>query len=136
MIKLEDLCGKHILSGIEVGSMKVEGFWRGFKDANYIKFTLDDTTYLSIENPDDGYRSYMEDLAVVDEGCSIELPNIEVVCTMREDGRYGKNDILVFVDTGNGKEILAVGTGNTGDYYPYCVLEYNPENMSCNEERR
>lgn len=42
------------------------------------------------------------------------------------------DDILVFVDVKNGKEILKVGTGNTDDYYPYCVLEYTPENLSCN----
>lgn len=46
-----------------------------------------------------------------------------------------RNDILVFHDVMNGKEILAIGTGNFDDYYPYCVLEYTPENMFCNEGR-
>ena len=45
---------------------------------------------------------------------------------------YENNDILVFVDFENGKEILEIGTGNYDDYYPYCVLNYYPENMSCN----
>ena len=100
-----------------------------------MKFTLDGITYLVAENPSDGYRSYAEDLEVVDEPCKTPLPNVEVVCTMRED-RFREDDVLVFIDALNGKKILEVGTANTNDYYPYCVMEYTPENMSCNENRR
>jgi hypothetical protein len=132
---LEDLKGNHILSGIEVGTRKIKVFsWE--EDCNYIKFILDGTTYLAVENPDDGYRSYMEELQIVDEKCEVKLPDIEVCCHMRENGKYEENDILVFIDSVNGEEILVIGTGNTDDYYPYCVMEYSPEKMHCNIDRR
>ena len=87
---------------------------------------------MALEDPDDGYRSYMHELEIVEDPCKIKLPSIFVCCHMRENGNYENNDILVFVDFENGKEILEIGTGNYDDYYPYCVLHYYPENMSCN----
>lgn len=81
---LKELCGIHVLSGIEVGMREVERY--GCKEcANYIKFTLDGITYLAVEDPSDGYRSYMDDLEIVDETCKIKLPNVQVRCRMRED---------------------------------------------------
>lgn len=132
---LEDLKGNHILSGIEVGTRKIKVFsWE--EDCSYIKFILDGTTYLAVENPDDGYRSYMEELQIVDEKCEVKLPDIKVCCHMRENSKYAENDILVFIDSVNGEEILAIGTANTDDYYPYCVMEYSPEKMHCNMNGR
>lgn len=135
-MELEKLTGKHILSGIELGQKEVRDSW-GYTIGNFVKFTLDGVTYIALENPDDGYRSYMEELEIVDEVCKTKLPDIEVVCSMRHDhtAHLGQDDdILSFVDANNGKEILAIGTANTNDYYPYCVFEYTPENMSCNEK--
>ena len=134
MAELRDLTGNHIFSGIEVGRMEYVGFWGYTEKCNYIKFTLDGVNYLAIEDPCDGYRSRMQELEVSNIPCKIPLPNIKVVCRMREEGRFG-NDVLEFIDSQNDKQILAVGTDNYDDWYPYCVLEYSPENMSCNERR-
>lgn len=131
-MKLEELTGSHILKGIETGEITREDRW-GELNCNYIKFTLDETTYMAIEDPDDGYRSYMEELQTTEEPCRIKVPDIQVVCHMRED-EYEACDVLEFIDAMNGKKILAVGTANIDDYYPYCVMEYTPENMYCNEE--
>lgn len=130
-MKLKDLIGKHILSGIEVGQKKVKNYY-GEELCNYIKFTIDDTTYMALEDPDDGYRSYMHELKVVEETCQTKLPNILVRCFMRKSSDYQKDDVLVFVDVKSRKEILHVGTANYDDWYPYCVLDYRPENMFCN----
>ena len=130
-MKLKDLTGKHILSGIEVGQKTVERYLSK-KTCNYIKFTVDGTTYMALEDPSDGYRSYMHELVIVEEPCKIQLPNIFVCCHMRGNGDHESNDIIVFVDFENGKEILEIGTGNYDGYYPYCVLNYYPEDMSCN----
>lgn len=130
-MKLKDLIGKHILSGIEVGKKIVGNY--GYEElCNYIKFTIDDTTYMALEDPDDGYRSYMRELIIVKEECQTKLPNISVCCHMKENSDYEYNNILVFVDVNSGKEILEIGTENYDDWYPYCVLEYHPENMFCN----
>ena len=131
---LEDLVGNHVLSGVELGTKKVDVYgW--YVDSNFAKFTLDGVTYLALENPDDGYRSYMEELQVVEETCAVRLPDVKVRCHMRDFKCSGQtDDVLSFVDVENGKEFLAIGTENTEDYYPYCVFEYTPENMSCNSE--
>ena len=133
--QLTNFKGNHILMGVEMGMRKVENYYCE-DECNYIKFTLDGITYLAIEDPEDGYRSYMKDLEIVDEKCKIKIPNIQVVCKMREDDIFEENDVLEFIDIMNGETILAIGTGNINDYYPYCVFEYYPEKMSCNENRR
>lgn len=136
-MQLMDLVGTHVLSGIEVGQDRKQTWGYRTELYNFVKFTLDGVTYFAAEDPDDGYRSYMEELRIVDEPCKISLPNIQVVCTMRDDDseyrwRNQADEILSFVDAKNGKEILAIGTANTADYYPWCVMEYKPENMACN----
>jgi hypothetical protein len=136
-IELENLKGEHTLSGIEVGEREFKNFWGHKEECGYIKFTLDGITYIAVEDPDDGYRSYMRDLEIVDEDCEIKLPDIKVCCKMREDdkGWNETNEVLEFIDLINCETILAIGTGNTSDYYPYCVLDYYPERMSCNADR-
>jgi hypothetical protein len=132
-MELKDLVGDHILSGVEIGALTRKTYY-GEEHCNYIKFTLDGVTYSAIEDPDDGYRSYMEELVVSEGPCKIKLPNIEVVCKMEDDTYYEKNDVLLFFDVLSGKEILAIGTKNYDDYYPYCRLDYHPENMYCNRK--
>lgn len=130
-IELEDLTGNHVLSGIETGETTLYVGGGCCAATEYVKFTLDGVTYLAVENPDDVYRSYMEDLMICETPCKISLPDIDVVCHMRDAGKYG-DDVLVFVDAKNGKTILELGTADYGDYYHYCVMAYTPENMSCN----
>ena len=129
---LEDLVGKHVLSGIEEGMLTnpYDG------DCAYIKFTLDGITYKAIENPDDGYRSFLNELEIVDEKCKIRVPDIEVVCHMREYDKPWENDVLCFVDAANGEIFLSIGTENTNNYYPYCVMEYFPERLHCNQKEK
>ena len=134
-MELKDLVGKHILQGIELGTEPADqGFWS--VDSNFILFALDGVTYKATENPDDGYRSYLNDLEIVDKKPHIKIPDVEVVGIMREDDDSEKNDVIEFRDVNNGRCVLAIGTGNTYDYYPYCVLSYKSENMSCNDEVR
>lgn len=137
-IELKDLIGTHILSGVETGEMEQERLF-GYESCNYVKFTLDGITYMAVEDPDDGYRSYCSDLKILDEKSRYELPDILVDCVMciheDSDPWNHENDILVFKDAKNGKEILKIGTAHVNDYYPYCVLEYNPENIHYNDRK-
>ena len=64
MLNLSDLVGAHVLSGIETGVRAFDdSFW--CETSNYIKFTLDGITYMAVEDPDDGYRSYMGEILQV-----------------------------------------------------------------------
>lgn len=131
-MKLSDLVGEHILSGIETGRRAVREDIEN-TTANYVKFTLDGVTYLAMEDPDDGYRSYLRELVIVDETCRIKLPNVQVSCEMWH--RCAEDEILVFTDVLNEKRFLAIGTDYREDYYPECIMEYRPEKMHCNQGR-
>lgn len=136
-MKLSELVGIHVMTGVEIGTVQREGWWDEFKDCNYVKFRLDGVTYMAVEDPDDGYRSCCRELEIVNERYRTSLPDILVECKMRDnshDGIWGDevNDILEFYDAGNNQMFMAVGTGNTNDYYPYFVFEYVPEVLHCN----
>lgn len=137
-MKLKDLVGNHLMTGIETGTVKRNCGWdKSLNNCNYVKFRLDGVTYIAIEDPEDGYRSCCEELKIVDEECKTALPAILVECKMREDAYTNswceeKNNILEFYDVANKQMFMAVGTGNIDDWYPYFVFEYTPELLSCN----
>lgn len=129
-MKLKELCGGHILSGVETGTKKrSQVIW-----VNYIKFCLDGTVYVAVEDPDDGYRSTCEELEVEANGvCNIKIPDTYVTCSMAPDGT-SSNDVLIITDVATGKPVLEVGTENYVDYYPCCVMRWMPENLVWNQE--
>lgn len=132
-MQLKNLVGDHVFSGIETGTRKFEHEWGGPDERNYVKFILDGVTYMAVEDPDDGYRSYMEELKIVDEPCKTKLPDIPVRCEHVSSGLYNcTNDLLEFYDKTNNKLFLVIGTENTDDYYPYCLFKYEPENLAIN----
>lgn len=139
-MKLKDLCGKHIFSGCELTVHGNNNDFRFIDTCHVCLFTLDEVTYVAVEDPDDGYRSYCNDLEISEVKPKYSFPGVEVECSMKNDtgecGWIEKNDILVIRDLGTGKVILEVGTANINDYYPYCHFEYHPENMKCNQNIR
>lgn len=132
--ELKDLCGKHCLSGIERGTITKERYGTNYEDCNYIKFCLDGTNYMAVENPDDGYRSYCEDLVETDEPCNVQIPDTDVIGTMQPDDKDGTHDVLQLFDEITGEIVLRVGTRYIDDYYPMCVQEWHPENLACNQK--
>lgn len=118
-IELSSLCGMHRLGGVEMGD-------------ECVKFVLDGIKYKAIEDPDDGWRSYLGELVVTDENVAYTFDSVDVLCSMSEEFR---DDILEFKDIKNGQTILRIGTGDFGDWYPYCVFDWMPEKMACNEEK-
>lgn len=135
-MKLIGLVGSHIFSGIETGTREILK-WGRYEDCGYIKFILDGVTYMALEDPDDGYRSYMDELEAINEPCKTKLPDIPVYCKYRsttEDNR--ESDLLDFYDKANGECFLTIGTEDTDDYYPYCVLRYKPEKLAVNDDKK
>ena len=125
-MKLTDLCGDHILSGIETGQSagKINGDW-DYKYSKNIKFCLDGVNYMIIEDPEDCYRSYASDLFITEERCKTRLPPIKIHVVRETDSA------IYFVDAMTNEIILRVGTVDYGDWYPCCVFEWIPENLSC-----
>ena len=124
--QLKDLCGKHILQGIEWQSVENN-------ELNAIAFKLDGIVYLAIEDEADGWRSYCKELKTSNKDVRFHIPDTEVMCSMMKNTFSETNDVLVITDINTGKIVLEVGTKNCDDYYPYCHFEYHPENLVWNK---
>lgn len=124
-MELKDLVGKHQLSGVD--------YTNGTDGEMNVLFCLDGVTYEAQEDPDDGYRSYMKELQVTEKRCTNTFPAQPVLCEWDCDqSGYADDDLLIIKDAENGLTVLKIGTCNTSDYYPWCEMEYTPENLSCN----
>lgn len=90
---------------------------------NYFK--LGECIFEAIEDPDDGYRSYLQSIPLLDNReierlnkYFFKFPLALVEVTKDEDFTY-------LVDKNN-HFWLTIGTDNTDDYYPYFVFTYEP----------
>ena len=88
--------------------------------------------YKSYEDPEDGWRSRCEELVLDDTPCKVKIPDTEVLCVMSDDPA---DDILIIKDVITGEAVLEIGTADKRDWYPHCVMNYFPENLSCNINR-
>lgn len=132
-VEIKDLVGKHYLSGFDTATEKADKSYN--EDFDVVRFVLDGRTYKAIEDPSDGYRSYLEDLIVTDEIISNTFPPQEVIGIMKDNDDYSVNDTIQFFDIVTGKIVLEIDTDNTDDYYPYCVMNWYPENLAINVDK-
>lgn len=134
-ITLDNLVGEHVLTGVDFGSVTfTEGYHEG-ETADTCVFELDDEVYTATEDPSDGYRSSMESITKGGATVSNRFPPCRVVGSMKvaEEGSYeSSHDVLQFRDVTTGQIVLEVGTGNTDDYYPYYVANFDPKAMEIN----
>jgi hypothetical protein len=49
-------------------------------------------------------------------------------------GSEEKTDLLLFRSLATSKVVLEIGTANTDDYYPSCVLHFDPTALSHNHD--
>lgn len=102
------------------------------EDANSVLFILDGVTYQAIEDPDDGYRSRLNEIFITDLECSKFSPHI-VKAKYRIESFY-KHDIIDFYDIITEKPVMTIGTCYIDDYYPSCEMHFTPENLAINAE--
>lgn len=89
------------------------------------EFKLNDQVWEAIEDPDDGYRSYLGSVERKDSnGIFFPNPVAQVRLTHEDDGN---RDVYRLADVNDGYVWLEFGTDNTDDYYPYFVFEYHPK---------
>lgn len=133
--------GIHYLSG--VGSIQ-------FTDENSLNyneiegylFEIDGITYLAYLDPNDGWRSYGVIQPTAKYKCQYRFPPQKVVVTNKhingkqtDDLGYSKDlnqDFLIIKDAILNKEVLAVGTDYSEDYYPVAIFRYSPMNLYSN----
>lgn len=132
------LVGEHDFTGADSTSVRLED-WGFTEVADRLSFVLDGVTYTATENPSDGYRSSLDSLIVGGEVENTFAPvrvRAEYLTVRVYEGTgytyTTQCDILRLVDVANGLPILEVGTDNNDDYYPSCVLWFDPAAMAIN----
>lgn len=134
-MELKDLVGEHELSGVDTTIEKVKQYGDYYEDYEVVRFVIDGKTYKATKDPNDGHRSYMKELEVTDEKDTNVFPPQKVIGKMKADSNWKTNGTIQFIDAKTGKIVLEVGTDNTNDDYPYCVLFWAPENLAINADR-
>ena len=132
MTELRDLVGKFMLDAVDFTTEK--GKDKYHDDAQVCRFRLNGVIYMAREDPNDGYRSMLDELTVdpVRKHMDNSFPAIEVIGSYREKSGYGACEIIDLIDAVTGKVVLEIGTDNSDDYYPSFVANFQPENMVTN----
>lgn len=95
-------------------------------------FKLDDEIYEAIEDPDDGYRSYLSEIKpTTDKEADDQLiffqnpiDRVKIVKSTAKD--FEGYDIVSVEDE---HVWVRVGTDHDDSYYPSCVINYNPREL-------
>lgn len=135
-VELKSLVGPHVLDAVDMNSSTLEllaQYNPELEIASTMSFRLDGVVYVALEDPDDGYRSYLRRLIVCEQPMKNVSPPCDVVGVYAEGMDDRVSDIVNFIDVVTGQVVLGVGTDNTDDYYPYCVMYWKPENMAINK---
>jgi len=133
-MELKDLVGDHLLDAVDFSYEQVKMWGDAFKYCQVMRFRLDGKCYTATEDPDDGYRSCMRELAV---SADAEMKNVfeplKVIGRHRIKGGQGnEDDVLELIDVVTGKTVIEVGTCAIDDYYPGFVASFYPEAMAHN----
>jgi hypothetical protein len=126
-VTIQDLVGVHTFTGFSTESVTTPDHYS--RDANVAIFVLDDVTYRALEDPDDGYRSYMDEITITNEKCTNMIPVHFVKGNLDED-----SDIINFVDIVTKEIVLSIGTDHSDNYYPSCVSDFFPKNLAINKD--
>lgn len=132
---LKELIGEHSLSAVDMATEERTDYWGDKEQINIMRFVLDDVTYKAYEGPSDGWRSTLRELVVTDEKITNNFEP-QIVCgKMRaDDGEWHtKNNVLDLYDSITNEVVLSVGTANTDDWYPMCIMSWHPQNLASNK---
>lgn len=87
-------------------------------------YKLDDTVWEAIENPDDGYRSYLGSIEKVDDSTQIFFSEPLATVRIEEVDEAGGFEGYRFIDIEDEHVWLEVGTSYHDAWYPYFVFNY------------
>ena len=145
-LDLRDFAAKEgLLSGVwfDKSSFKPYDWSEEEESRNVCYFMWQGQIYMAAEDPNDGYRSSLAFVEVCPDlfPASVWEPSERCETRYRESTEYPEDtwrspercSIVEFVSVITGKIVLEIGTTNTDDYYPSCVLHFDPRNMSHNQ---
>lgn len=128
MTELKELLGPHTLTGCDTDRV-IKG---KYEDCRTVDFVLDGRTYTALEDPNDGYRSYLGELLESSQPVKNTFPACLVTGEQRKNDEYHDCNIIDLRDTTTGKVVLSIGTDYYDDYYPCFVGEFDPTAMAVN----
>jgi len=136
---LDDLLGKHTFSGIDL-YRKVTNYFGEEAYYDGVNFILDNETIVVLEDPSDGYRSYLSNLEHTNVKVANTFEPVNVHGVKRTINNWGEtivkedSSLIDLIDDVTNKVVLSLGTDYyTDEYYPCCIMEFHPENMIINK---
>jgi len=100
-------------------------------------FKVDEVVFKALEDPDDGYRSYLGTINYSEDHNSIffraPIARVRIEAFDCEDGSRDDRGYR-FVDVEDGHVWLEFGTKDYNDYYPYFIFRHSPKNGKVNPE--
>ena len=107
------------------GFKLLEGKEFYFYGVNENKFKIDDLVFEALEDPNDGYRSSLGAIVVIGDTDIYHKRPLAKVKMVYDDS--GDDLLYKLIDVDIGYVWLTVGTGEFGDYYPYFIFRYKPD---------
>ena len=89
-------------------------------------FKLDKLVYEAVEDEDDGYRSCLNEVVLVDKGSMIFQRRMLARVVVGE-ADHGDFEGWQLIDAKDGHVWLRFGTDHVDDYYPMFTFEYQPK---------
>ena len=134
-IGLHELTGRRVLNTAAVMATIPDTTypWRDIGDTiDIMSIGIDGNTYTFVEDGNDGYRSYMGAVEVEPglnstklTGASLINRDVWINYIERSAEYSGVCDIIQIVDMATSHIWAVLGTDNTDDYYPSCVMQWN-----------
>lgn len=90
-------------------------------------YKLGDTVWEAIEDPSDGYRSYLASIEYKNDGHNLTFFPDPIATVVIHQENNEVFDGYEFVDVEDGHIWLEVGTNRHNDYYPSFYFAYHPK---------
>ena len=125
-VTLESLIGMRVLDAVgEAIGYEAGGRGDDSADARVFYARIDGAIYRFTEDTNDGYRSCLREVVIVDDAPIVPFPPMTV--SVHWHPAPHEDDVIYFVNEATGLVVLEVGTRNFDDYYPSFVSHWVPE---------
>lgn len=135
-VEFESLVGLHVLDGRGEYVSCDSGGPLALMDARAVVLRIDGKLYRFAESPNDGYRSSLGTIDVIDPadvppGSFVPFQAMAITIRRfhgkRPGSEYYLDDVIVAVSEAHGMAVFVVGTENTDDYYPSFCSRWTPD---------
>ena len=102
------------------------GKWYDFYGAVEEQFKINDMIFLVLEDPDDGYRSYLETVEQVETNAIFYSFSLAKVQVRKSERDFQDGYFIVDQDE---HVWLEFGTDHSDDWYPFFYFRYRPNKL-------